>query len=140
MEDYKEHGRWREHIRHDYDKPDGVLIINKKYKRHTSNEQNNNNHDDNNDDNNNNNDAANVNCLNNDTNNLILSNSDYILDNMFHLEFAFQSDTISVYKIYDGGANLLTTYETSLDIADIKSIQIWGNVKKVKELSFNYAS
>ncbi|KAL9889406.1 galectin-5 isoform X2 [Glossina fuscipes] len=57
----------------------------------------------------------------------------------FELEFAFQDGIIDVYKIYDGGHNRITTYMTEIDISEIKALQVWGDVQKIKELTFCYA-
>lgn len=57
---------------------------------------------------------------------------------VFDLEFAFQN-RIYVYKVYDGGRNCITAYETQFDISEIKALQVWGDVQKIKELTFCYA-
>lgn len=62
-----------------------------------------------------------------------------ISGSVFELEFAFQHGIIDVYKIYDGGYNRITTYEPQLQLSEIKGLQVWGDVKKVKEVTFCYA-
>lgn len=62
-----------------------------------------------------------------------------VLGSFFELEFAFQDGIIDVYKIYDGGHNRITTYMTEIDISEIKALQVWGDVQKIKELTFCYA-
>ncbi|KAM7363293.1 16 kDa beta-galactoside-binding lectin isoform 2-T6 [Cochliomyia hominivorax] len=58
---------------------------------------------------------------------------------IFELEFAFQDGYIDVYKIYENTPNRITTYEPELDINEIKSLQVWGDVKKILEITFKYA-
>ncbi|XP_075145325.1 galactose-binding lectin l-1 isoform X2 [Haematobia irritans] len=58
---------------------------------------------------------------------------------IFELEFAFQDGVIDVYKIYENAPNRITTYETYFDISDIKGLQVWGDVKKISELTYKYA-
>lgn len=69
-------------------------------------------------------------------NNTIQSYS--ILGTMFDIEFTFQDGYIDVYKFYQGLPNLLSTYETQLNISDIQCIQVWGDVMKITEVSFKY--
>ncbi|KAM7363291.1 uncharacterized protein ACRADG_000258 isoform 1-T5 [Cochliomyia hominivorax] len=71
------------------------------------------------------------------TNNTIDNYS--ILGTIFELEFAFQDGYIDVYKIYENTPNRITTYEPELDINEIKSLQVWGDVKKILEITFKYA-
>ncbi|XP_059220021.1 uncharacterized protein LOC106081010 isoform X2 [Stomoxys calcitrans] len=58
---------------------------------------------------------------------------------VFELEFAFQDGVIDVYKIYENAPNRITTYETYFDISEIKALHVWGDVKKISELTFKYA-
>ncbi|XP_005185004.1 uncharacterized protein LOC101897112 isoform X2 [Musca domestica] len=58
---------------------------------------------------------------------------------IFELEFAFQDDVIDVYKIFDNKPNRITTYEPYFELSEIKAIQVWGDVKKISELTFKYA-
>lgn len=62
-----------------------------------------------------------------------------VLGTIFELEFAFQDGYIDVYKIYENTPNRITTYEPELDINNIKSLQVWGDVKKISEITFKYA-
>ncbi|XP_013098135.1 uncharacterized protein LOC106081010 isoform X1 [Stomoxys calcitrans] len=110
VENYKDNGSWMDHMEQDYDDLDGVFIR----------------------------DAANdfsVASYNN--NNTILNYS--VLGSVFELEFAFQDGVIDVYKIYENAPNRITTYETYFDISEIKALHVWGDVKKISELTFKYA-
>lgn len=79
----------------------------------------------------------------------VVAESEYILTltdlrysfvgSVFELEFAFQHGIIDVYKIYDGGHNRVTSYEPQIPLSEIKGLQVWGDVKKVKEVTFCYA-
>lgn len=71
------------------------------------------------------------------TNNSVLHYS--VLGSIFELEFAFQDGFIDVYKIYENTPNRITSYEPYLDITDIKSLQVWGDVMKISEISYKYA-
>lgn len=70
-------------------------------------------------------------------NNSIENNS--VLGTIFELEFAFQDGYIDVYKIYENTPNRISTYEPSLDISQIKSLQVWEDVGKITEITFKYA-
>ncbi|XP_061400346.1 galactose-binding lectin l-1 [Musca vetustissima] len=58
---------------------------------------------------------------------------------VFELEFAFQDGVIDVYKIFDNKPNRITTYEPYFELSEIQAIQVWGDVKKISELTFKYA-
>lgn len=57
---------------------------------------------------------------------------------MFDIEFTFHDGYIDVYKFYQDLPNLISTYETQLNISDIQCIQVWGDVMKITEVSFKY--
>ncbi|XP_073824740.1 uncharacterized protein isoform X2 [Musca autumnalis] len=58
---------------------------------------------------------------------------------IFDLEFTFQDGVIDVYKFFDNKPNRITTYEPYFEISEIKALQVWGDVKKISELTFKYA-
>lgn len=110
VENFKEDGLWIDHIETKYDVLDGALV------RAPSDP----------------NDTENV----KDSSTFIAYS---IPGSVFELEFAFQHGIIDVYKIYDGGHNRVTSYEPQFQLSDIKGLQVWGDVKKVKEVTFYYA-
>ncbi|XP_075145324.1 uncharacterized protein LOC142220210 isoform X1 [Haematobia irritans] len=112
VENYKDNGSWMDHMEQDYDSLDGVSYSRDSNKSSVVSYQNNN-------------------------NNSILDYS--VLGQIFELEFAFQDGVIDVYKIYENAPNRITTYETYFDISDIKGLQVWGDVKKISELTYKYA-
>ncbi|XP_037942165.1 uncharacterized protein LOC119675051 isoform X2 [Teleopsis dalmanni] len=59
---------------------------------------------------------------------------------IFALEFAFQDNTIYVYLVDGEGRNFITQYNTDYEfgLCDIQSLQVWGDVEKVRELTFTY--
>ncbi|XP_018784978.1 PREDICTED: uncharacterized protein LOC108966504 [Bactrocera latifrons] len=56
----------------------------------------------------------------------------------FALEFAFQDDGIYVYLVSEDGRNLVTHYQPEIDFQFIESVQVWGDVEKVTQLTFSY--
>lgn len=56
----------------------------------------------------------------------------------FALEFAFQDDGIYVYMVCEDGRNLVTHFQPEIDIQFIESVQVWGDVEKITQLSFSY--
>ncbi|XP_073824734.1 uncharacterized protein isoform X1 [Musca autumnalis] len=118
VENYKDNGSWVDHQEQDYDSLDGVLYS-----------------DD--DENNNNNDSPLQYTNNNNNNNTVLNYS--VLGPIFDLEFTFQDGVIDVYKFFDNKPNRITTYEPYFEISEIKALQVWGDVKKISELTFKYA-
>lgn len=112
MENYKDNGSWVDHMEQDYDSLDGVLFTDP-------------------------NDPSDSYRNNNNNNNTILNYS--VLGSAFELEFAFHDGVIDVYKIYENLPNRITSYEPYFEISEIKGLQVWGDVKKISELTFKYA-
>lgn len=110
VENFKEDGLWIDHIETKYDVLDGVLTS-----------------------------TANTHNTHNAKGNCIIIDRCSFPGSIFELEFAFQHGIIDVYKIYDGGHNRVTSYEPQIPLSEIKGVQVWGDVKKVKEVTFCYA-
>ncbi|TMW49306.1 hypothetical protein DOY81_005606 [Sarcophaga bullata] len=64
--------------------------------------------------------------------------NDQLDGTIFDVEFTFQDGYIDVYKFYQDLPNLISTYETQLNISDIQGLQVWGDVMKITEVSFKY--
>nr|XP_036233615.1 uncharacterized protein LOC106623491 isoform X3 [Bactrocera oleae] len=56
----------------------------------------------------------------------------------FALEFAFQDDGIYVYMVCEDARNHVTHFQPEIDIQFIESVQVWGDVEKITQLSFSY--
>ncbi|XP_067614165.1 uncharacterized protein [Eurosta solidaginis] len=56
----------------------------------------------------------------------------------FDLEFSFQDDGIYVYLVLDDNRNNLAMFQSKNDYQYIQSIQVWGDVNKISQLSFTY--
>ncbi|XP_037942164.1 uncharacterized protein LOC119675051 isoform X1 [Teleopsis dalmanni] len=115
-ENYKYNGEWMEENNIDYNSLDGRLTKHLTFNDSLSN-------------------GFNVNT-NTSTDAFINS----ILGTIFALEFAFQDNTIYVYLVDGEGRNFITQYNTDYEfgLCDIQSLQVWGDVEKVRELTFTY--
>ncbi|XP_055850812.1 galectin-4 isoform X2 [Episyrphus balteatus] len=58
----------------------------------------------------------------------------------FALEFAFTSGYVYTYLVEDEHSrNLISFYEHDYDLNEINSVQVWGDVEKIQELTFRYS-
>ncbi|CAD6992017.1 uncharacterized protein LOC101462912 isoform X2 [Ceratitis capitata] len=56
----------------------------------------------------------------------------------FTLEFSFLQDDICVYLIGEDGPNYVSQYQPKSDFQCIESVQVWGDVEKISQLTFSY--
>ncbi|XP_036341857.1 uncharacterized protein LOC118751188, partial [Rhagoletis pomonella] len=80
----------------------------------------------------------NTNSIINTTDAFVNTNSYSLLGPEFALEFAFQDDGIYVYSVYEDGRNYITQFQPESDFQYIESVQVWGDVEKITQLSFIY--
>lgn len=61
-------------------------------------------------------------------------------ESTFSLEFKldYANSTISVYQVRGMGHNFVTKFETLFGLAEIKSVQVWGDVQKINGFSLSY--
>ncbi|XP_020717524.1 uncharacterized protein LOC101462912 isoform X1 [Ceratitis capitata] len=65
-------------------------------------------------------------------------NSYFLLGPEFTLEFSFLQDDICVYLIGEDGPNYVSQYQPKSDFQCIESVQVWGDVEKISQLTFSY--
>ncbi|XP_055906509.1 uncharacterized protein LOC129941806 isoform X1 [Eupeodes corollae] len=58
----------------------------------------------------------------------------------FALEFAFTGGNVYTYLVEDEHSrNLISYYPLDYDLHEIDSVQVWGDVEKIQELTFRYS-
>lgn len=58
----------------------------------------------------------------------------------FALEFAFNDGYIHTYMVEDEDSrNFISSFEHNSDLNEIDSVQVWGDVDKITELTFRYS-
>ncbi|XP_067614162.1 uncharacterized protein [Eurosta solidaginis] len=125
IEDYKENGQWidyKETYLAEFDgRSKNLILPTNKANSHSLSEG-----------------FANNSSAINKTDISINANSYFLLGPEFDLEFSFQDDGIYVYLVLDDNRNNLAMFQSKNDYQYIQSIQVWGDVNKISQLSFTY--